>query len=45
MNPRIAEALAEMGCFRVWIGSESGSQRVLDAMERGVPSRQVQRCG
>ena len=25
-----------MGCFRVWIGSESGSQRILDAMERGV---------
>jgi anaerobic magnesium-protoporphyrin IX monomethyl ester cyclase len=32
----VAEALAEMGCFRVWIGSESGSQRVLDSMQRGV---------
>jgi anaerobic magnesium-protoporphyrin IX monomethyl ester cyclase len=32
----VADALAEMGCFRVWIGSESGSQRVLDAMQRGV---------
>ena len=30
----VAAALAEMGCFRVWIGSESGSQRVLDAMQR-----------
>jgi radical SAM superfamily enzyme YgiQ (UPF0313 family) len=31
-----------MGCFRVWIGSESGSQRLLDAMERGVTVEQVQ---
>jgi radical SAM superfamily enzyme YgiQ (UPF0313 family) len=38
----VATALAEMGCFRVWIGSESGSQRILDAMERGVRVEQVQ---
>jgi radical SAM superfamily enzyme YgiQ (UPF0313 family) len=31
-----------MGCFRVWIGSESGSQRILDAMERGVTVEEVQ---
>jgi radical SAM superfamily enzyme YgiQ (UPF0313 family) len=37
----VAAALAEMGCFRVWIGSESGSQRVLDAMQRGVQVEQV----
>jgi radical SAM superfamily enzyme YgiQ (UPF0313 family) len=37
----MANALAEMGCFRVWIGSESGSQRVLDAMQRGVRVEQV----
>src|ERR1700677_3360903 len=42
LNPRVVETLAEMGCFRVWIGSESGSQRVLDAMERGVTVEQVQ---
>jgi len=42
LNPRVIETLAEMGCFRVWIGSESGSQRVLDAMERGVTVEQVQ---
>ena len=28
--------------MRVWIGSESGSQRILDAMERGVTVEQVQ---
>ena len=34
--PRVADLLAALGCFRIWIGSESGSQRVLDAMQRGV---------
>jgi radical SAM superfamily enzyme YgiQ (UPF0313 family) len=42
LNPRVIETLAEIGCFRIWIGSESGSQRVLDAMERGVTVEQVQ---
>jgi radical SAM superfamily enzyme YgiQ (UPF0313 family) len=41
MNARVAGLLAELGCFRVWIGSESGSQRVLDAMQRGVSVAQV----
>jgi len=43
VNERVAETLAEIDCFRVWIGSESGSQRILDAMERGVSVEQV-RC-
>ena len=42
LNARMAEMLAELGCFRVWIGSESGSQRILDAMQRGVTVEQVQ---
>jgi radical SAM superfamily enzyme YgiQ (UPF0313 family) len=37
----VAHALAEMGCFRVWIGSESGSQKILDAMQRGVKVERV----
>ncbi len=41
ITPRVAETLAELGCFRVWIGSESGSQRILDAMDRGVKAEQV----
>ncbi|HEY2844164.1 MAG TPA: radical SAM protein, partial [Bryobacteraceae bacterium] len=44
LNPQVMDALAEMGCFRIWIGSESGSQRVLDAMERGVKVEQVQQA-
>jgi len=42
VNPRVADLLAALGCFRIWIGSESGSQRLLDAMERGVTVEQVQ---
>jgi anaerobic magnesium-protoporphyrin IX monomethyl ester cyclase len=40
-NLRMAETLAQLGCFRIWIGSESGSQRILDAMQRGVKVEQV----
>jgi radical SAM superfamily enzyme YgiQ (UPF0313 family) len=42
LNPEITELLAGLGCFRLWIGSESGSQRILDAMDRGVKVEQVQ---
>jgi radical SAM superfamily enzyme YgiQ (UPF0313 family) len=42
MKDEVLETLAEMGCYRIWIGSESGSQRILDAMERGVTVEQVQ---
>jgi radical SAM superfamily enzyme YgiQ (UPF0313 family) len=42
LNAEAVDLLAELGCFRVWIGSESGSQRILDAMERGVTVEQVQ---
>jgi len=44
VNERIAETLGELGCMRVWIGSESGSQRILNAMERGVTVEQVRRA-
>ena len=41
VNEAVAQTLAELRCFRVWIGSESGSQRILDAMQRGVTVQQV----
>jgi radical SAM superfamily enzyme YgiQ (UPF0313 family) len=34
IDEAIADRLAEMGCVRLWIGAESGSQRVLDRMKR-----------
>ena len=39
-----AAELRELGCYRIWIGSESGSQRILDAMQRGVSVEQVRRA-
>jgi radical SAM superfamily enzyme YgiQ (UPF0313 family) len=44
LTSEMADALAELGCFRVWVGSESGSQRILDAMERGVRVEEVHRA-
>jgi radical SAM superfamily enzyme YgiQ (UPF0313 family) len=34
-------ALADAGCTEVWIGAESGSQKVLDAMEKGITRAQI----
>ena len=42
LNEEAADILAHLGCFRLWIGSESGSQRILDRMQRGVTVKQVQ---
>ncbi len=42
IDEQVADALRDMGCYRLWIGSESGSQRILDAMERRVSVEQVQ---
>jgi len=32
----MARALKAAGCVEVWLGAESGSQRVLDAMHKGI---------
>jgi anaerobic magnesium-protoporphyrin IX monomethyl ester cyclase len=34
-------ALAAAGCENVWIGAESGSQKILDAMDKGITIQQV----
>lgn len=36
-----AEALGHAGAEEVWIGAESGSQRILDAMEKGCTVEQI----
>ncbi|HSM55228.1 MAG TPA: radical SAM protein [Candidatus Sulfomarinibacteraceae bacterium] len=43
LDEEVADTLAEMGCTRLWIGSESGSQRILDAMKRKADVQDVQR--
>jgi radical SAM superfamily enzyme YgiQ (UPF0313 family) len=44
LNEQAADLLAKLNCSRVWIGSESGSQRILDAMQRDVTVTQVRRA-
>jgi anaerobic magnesium-protoporphyrin IX monomethyl ester cyclase len=36
ISERMANALQTAGCAEAWIGAESGSQRVLDAMTKGT---------
>lgn len=36
LNEEILQKLKEIGCFRIWIGAESGSQKIIDAMDRRV---------
>lgn len=41
LNEDVIRLLKACGCFRVWIGAESGSQRIIDAMDRRVDVQQV----
>jgi len=42
MNEDVIINLKKSGCFRVWIGAESGSQKIIDLMDRRVEVEQVQ---
>jgi len=41
ISERMAAALAEAGCQEAWLGAESGSQRVLDAMNKGTTVAEI----
>jgi radical SAM superfamily enzyme YgiQ (UPF0313 family) len=41
MNEEVILKLKASGCFRVWIGAESGSQKIIDLMDRRVEVGQV----
>ena len=41
LTEEVVAMLRDCGCFRVWIGAESGSQRIIDAMDRRVSTMQV----
>ena len=43
LNDEILQLLKEAGCFRIWIGAESGSQKVIDLMDRRVDIDQVKK--
>lgn len=41
MDDEVLELLKDSGCSLIWIGAESGSQKVLDLMDRRVDAKQV----
>ena len=41
LRPGEVEALARAGCRTVWVGAESGSQKILDAMDKGTRVEQI----
>jgi anaerobic magnesium-protoporphyrin IX monomethyl ester cyclase len=41
MTRDTAKALKRAGCAEVWMGAESGSQRILDAMDKGIRVEQI----
>ena len=42
MSAETVESLKRAGCAEVWMGVESGSQRVLDAMDKGLRVAEVE---
>jgi len=43
LNEEILRLLKEAGCFRIWIGAESGSQKIIDLMDRRVDVNHVKK--
>lgn len=41
VGPGMAKALRQAGCSEAWIGAESGSQRILDAMDKGTTVEEI----
>lgn len=41
VNPATASALKRAQCHTVWMGAESGSQKILDAMDKGTTVEQI----
>ena len=43
LNDEVLKQLKDIGCFRIWIGAESGAQKVIDAMDRRVDVNTVKK--
>ena len=41
VQPDYVRALARAGCDNTWMGAESGSQKILDAMDKGTTIEQI----
>ena len=44
LNDDAVRHLREAGCRTVWVGAESGSQKILDAMDKGTTVQQIYRA-
>lgn len=44
VQEKYVEALANSGCESVWMGAESGSQKILDAMDKGTTIAQIKQA-
>jgi radical SAM superfamily enzyme YgiQ (UPF0313 family) len=44
MDEETAMLLKKTGCYRIWFGAESGSQKILDAMSRGINLKQIKQA-
>jgi anaerobic magnesium-protoporphyrin IX monomethyl ester cyclase len=44
ITEKVAAALAAAGCQTVWVGAESGSQKILDAMDKGDRVEDIHRA-
>jgi anaerobic magnesium-protoporphyrin IX monomethyl ester cyclase len=41
LSERMAQALGDASCVEAWLGAESGSQRILDAMNKGTTVEEI----
>lgn len=41
LNEEVIDLLKKSGCVKIWIGAESGSQKIIDAMDRRVDVKKV----
>jgi radical SAM superfamily enzyme YgiQ (UPF0313 family) len=44
LDEETVRLLKKSGCYRIWFGAESGSQKILDAMSRGINLEQVRQA-
>lgn len=42
LQENYTKALAQAGCENAWMGAESGSQKILDAMDKGITVEQIE---
>lgn len=44
VQEKYVEDLAQSGCEEVWLGAESGSQKILDAMDKGTTVEEIKKA-